>query len=77
MFTTKISEGNDFVGIHEELTLSAEDCVLVEFLNDSILEKEEYFIVAINSSDPDVLISKGESIVQILDDDRKTVYYSN
>ncbi len=53
------------------MTLSAEDCVMVEFLNDFILEKDEYFIVAINSSDPGVLITRGESILRILDDDCK------
>ena len=61
----------DFLGVHKNLTLTARQCVQVEILNDSILEDSEWFMFTVSSTDPSVLVAKGELEVTIADDDCK------
>ena len=66
------TEQRDFTPIHRQLTLSGGGhCENIAIVNDSILETDESFTVTITSSDPGVVIAKGNVVLTIQDDDCK------
>lgn len=66
------TEQRDFTPVQRQLTLSSGGhCENIAIVNDSILETDETFTVTISSSDPGVLVAKGEITLTIQDDDCK------
>ncbi len=71
-YTVVIStEGVDYVGVHKELSVSTDVCAQVIILDNSILERDKTFLVTLASNDTAVEIARSETLLTILDDDRK------